>query len=160
MFLICHPNEFGWRCNNFSKGTGVNFKKKNRRRLESILSFFFGDFWITACIIYIGRGICFVDELFRWMFYWFLKVSLPVRRIALWMEQIEIDPVYSHILKCISNTKIRAQRLAKLSNWPENEIFRAGQKLISTANSRIKCQYSNRIPPLVSTDYKCWFWVY
>ena len=113
MFLICHPNEFGWRCNNFSKGTGVNFKKKNRRRLESILSFFFGDFWITACIIYIGRGICFVDELFRWMFYWFLKVSLPVRRIALWMEQIEIDPVYSHILKCISNTKNNSSETRK-----------------------------------------------
>ena len=91
----------------------ANFKNKNRRRLKAILPFFFGDFWITACIIYIGRGICFVDELFRWMFYWFLKVSLPVRRIALWMEQIEIDPVYSHILKCISNTKNKSSETRK-----------------------------------------------
>ena len=79
----------------------VNFKNENRRSLEAILSFLLRDFWITC----IGRSICSVDELFRWMFYWFSKVSLPVRRIAPWMQQIEIDPVYSHILKCISNTK-------------------------------------------------------
>ena len=113
MNLICHQEEFGWRFKMLDRrGHPItDFMNKNRRRLEAILSFFLGIFWI------IGRGICFVDELFRWMFYWFLKVSLPVRRIAPWMQQIEIDSVYSHILKWIFNTQNKSKETRKTLKW-------------------------------------------
>ena len=60
------------------------------------------------------------------------------------MQQIEIDSVYSHILKCIFNTQNKSKATRKtLERTRKNEIFR-GDRTFRKLLSRVQTKYEYR----------------